>query len=110
VYTQTGAISALEFNLKAAQAQVLGRQGWHFDKARRGGHRRHRLAPAFGDLLFEVVSPSSQVLGHARGREGRGQRHDLIPEGIGNTFVGMRAVLTPVLKLAGELAELVIGV
>ena len=34
----------------------------------------------------------------------------MIPEGIRNPFVGMRAVLTPVLKLAGELVELVIGV
>jgi hypothetical protein len=49
------------------------------------------------------------VGGDASKRQGLGQGHGLVPKRFGDALAGVRAVLTPVLELSGELVELVIG-
>jgi hypothetical protein len=49
------------------------------------------------------------MLGHTGVGQDPSQGYRLIPEGLGNAFATMRAGLTPVLELAGELVELMVG-
>jgi hypothetical protein len=49
------------------------------------------------------------MFGHARGWQGRGQGHGVLPEFVGNPFRGVRPRLAPVRKLRGQLVELVIA-
>jgi hypothetical protein len=50
------------------------------------------------------------MLSHTGVGQDPGQGDRLIPEGLGNAVATMRASLTPVLELAGELVELMVGV
>jgi hypothetical protein len=108
VNAQTGAIDAVEFDLKAAAGLGPGGLWREFDKARCG--RGHDLLVMERDVMCEVRPAQPQVLGHARGRQRRGQVHSLIPEGLGNSFAGVSTALTPAFKLPRELVELVFGV
>jgi len=52
-------------------------------------------------MFFEVCQAQPQLFGHARGRQGRGQRDGMIPERLGKALAGVRPRLAPVLKLRG---------
>ena len=80
-----------------------------FDKPKRRGIGG-RLLLAQGDLFFQVRYAKTQMSGDAGEGQGLGQSHGLIPKRLGDALTGMRAVLTPVLELSGELVELVISV
>ncbi len=108
VHVLTGAIGAVELHLQAVEARGPGGGRGEFDKARRGGGRDQRVMGR--DVPFEVRSPQPSMLGHPRGGEHGGSSHGVLPEGLGNPCIGVGAGLTPVLKLACSLVELVVGV
>lgn len=78
----------------------------HCHKAQRQGGGRVRGC----HLFFQVYQTQPQLFGHARGRQGRGQGHGLIPERVGKALAGMRPRLAPALKLPGYLVQLVLRV
>ena len=63
-----------------------------------------------GHLFFQVDQTQPLLFGHARGRQGRGHGHGLIPERVGKALAGMRPRLAPVLKLPGSLVQWVLRV
>jgi hypothetical protein len=60
--------------------------------------------------FIRSVEVHDQLFGHARGRQGRGQRDGLIPERLGKALAGVRPRLAPVLKLRGSLVKLMLRV
>jgi hypothetical protein len=76
----------------------------HFHKAQQQGGCRVRGC----HLFFQVDQTQPSLFGHARGRQGRGHGHGLIPERLGKALAGMRPCLAPVLKRPGSLVQLVL--
>jgi hypothetical protein len=109
VQAEPGAVGAVPRALQAAALLGGGRHRGHCDTAERS-QPRSRGTLAFAALFFAVIASSASRRGHARGRQSGGQRHGWLPQGLGKAFVGRRAALTPLLKLAGSLVELVVGV
>ena len=106
---QPGAIGAGEFDRYGGGRLGPGGCRRHFHKASGYGGRRHGRRGRGRHLFFEVCHAPSSLFGHARGRQGRGQWDGMIPERVGNAFIGVRPRLTPVRKLAGQLVELVVA-
>ena len=70
---------------------------------------RGRMVAVPLDGVERLEACDDYVALHAGGRQHRGQRHGVIPELVGNPFVGVRPRLAPVRKLAGQLVELVVA-
>jgi len=97
VHAEPGAIGTGQLDLGQARGRGIGGGRRHFDKAQGQGGCRVRGC----HLFFQVDQTQPQLFGHARGRQGRGQGHGLIPERLGKALAGMRPRLAPVLKLPG---------
>ena len=112
VKAQTGAIGALQLRPRwSAVAEDAAGSERHFDKAwRRAAGCRMGINRAWPCAFSGRLARDPQMLSHTGMGQHPGQGHGLIPEGLGNAFARMRTGLTPVLELAGELVELVIGV
>jgi len=60
--------------------------------------------------LLRSVTHNPKCLATREGDQCRGQRHRLIPQGLGNALAGLGAGLTPMRKLPCYVVELVFGV
>jgi hypothetical protein len=56
-------------------------------------------------LLFEGAGREPPLLGDVAIRPFPGARDGLLPQGLGNPFGGVRALLPPVSKLGGDMVE-----
>lgn len=107
---QPSTILALQFDLGHRWCLgIVGRKGYFYEAQRVRQRLWGRIDLSF-DASFEVLVAQPKMFGHAGIGQSVAQGHGLIPKDFGNALTGLRVVVAPVLKLSGELVELVVGV